>query len=168
MKRKLGLVLVILVALGVFGVTVVLPAVDREMMRAPVVNGLNAARSGQFRSLQACFTPDATVGYGNMALPAALVLRTAAPYLRSGEGRPASMRVGSFTNLMWLGRDEVEADATIIAYLEGGDLPYRRVPIKKFIQVRLRRVGFLTWRIAHITSDEPEFEQAITGMGMPR
>jgi len=153
MRRKALLVLFAVVVLAVIGFYFVLPGIDQEMMKTPVVNAMNAVRDGDMKALRACFTQTATVDVAKPDVPVDAVIAKNRGDLESGALREQSMRFGGYTNAKYDSPTEVSADFTVIAYVEGGDA-YRRVPYEVKGHVVLEKQGFLQWKIKHIRVNE--------------
>lgn len=160
---KLGTLLLVLLGIVLLGIFVVIPAIDREMMKGPVIQAVNSIRRGNVEQLQGAFTPEAQFGVASLTIPAEIAIDAAAPFIEAGSGQ-GSLRFNGMQNVRQVGPGLMEAEVTVTYWLEGGNaVPYRRVPIRKQATVRIRRVKFLTWKIAYLTSDEPEFVYAISG-----
>lgn len=158
-KRRIGLAIVIAVLLLAFGAFVVWPAVDRQLMRIPMTDGVAALRSGNLSALQACFTADAVVTAGDAEMPVADVLRQVAPLLSARSDRRAgSFRFAGYVNPRQRGR-VVESDFKIVVEVDvGEDNPYRMNPtVERMGEVTLIRQGLFTWKIARIGLKDREW-----------
>lgn len=156
MRRKALLILFAIIALAAIAVVVVLPMIDGEMMKVPLVNGITALRNGDANALRACFTPDAVIIVDKEALPAAKALEEVKSlhemHLFDGE-----MRFAGYSNVQQRSKTEISAKAIIRTYIEGtDDVPYHRVPIDKTGTVVLKKTGFFTWKIKLVNLDESE------------
>jgi len=163
-RRRWPLILLIWIAVVLaVGLIFILPAIEREMMRAPMVNLVAAVNAGDIAKLRSSFTPDAKVGYSDFSVKANDAIATAEPFLRNLEGT-GSLRFTGLEHVKRLGRGRYEADFTVKFDLEDESLPYRQVVITKKGHVRLQRVGWFRWKVAKLTSNEPEFVDALSGM----
>ena len=157
MQKKVLLVSAILIGLIILGVVFVLPALDEEMMKAPLADGLMALRNGNSRLLRSYFTPNAMFGNARTSIPVEHALEKLRTSIDNKE-LDSTMRFDGFTNLRHESATRVSADFTITIYYEGDDSPYRRIPIDKKGHVVLEKQGFLKWEIQRLTSEEPEAE----------
>ncbi len=145
---------------------VVLPAVDREMMRSPMVDGLAAVQRGNVKALRACFTEDGKLMYRGIPIPIMTVIAMAAPVITAQTNRGSgSASFGGFSDVKSVRPNEVEARFTVWIYAtESEELPYRRVPMMRSGKATLERVQWFRWKIKQITTDADEVGDALSGM----
>ncbi|MHB9022846.1 MAG: hypothetical protein ACYC7E_01540 [Armatimonadota bacterium] len=160
MRKKLVPGLLIAAGIAVAWFLIIWPIVDDELQKVPVVNAINAVRGGKTAALRACFTDDAQAVYRDKRIGISAAIHAAAPLLESSYFQ-GSVRFGGYADKQRVSRDRVKTNATIWVYLEGGELPYRRVPNRKIVQVLLQRVGWFTWKIQEVGSDDEDFGSAI-------
>lgn len=164
MLRKLLLVLGVVLGLIVLGALIVLPAIEEEMMQAPFTRGLMALRNGDMPRLRGYFMPNALFGNARLCIPVDGALERIRTYMEN-KAFDSDVRFEGFTRMQRESPTRVSADFTITIYYEGDDSPYQRVPIDKKGHVVLEKVGFMTWKIQRLTSDEPEVEALLQGAG---
>lgn len=149
------------------GTALLWPSLDHWAMRAPLQRLLDAGRRHDIAAMERQFTRDGLVGYQDFAFPAAVALKAAEPFLKryAGEG---NLRLTSVDAVRTLDRHRVRVEFTVAYTVSGGDdLPYRGVPVHKRGTAVLRRVGWFRWSIAHLTSEEPEFGEALQVLLLP-
>jgi len=160
-RRIRPLVLLIWIAVVVIiGLIFILPAIDLEMMRSPMMNLTGAVNARDAARMRNSFTPDAKIGFKGYAFTASETIDAVEPYLNRNES-VGSLRFAGFRNLRPLGKGEYKADFTVKVDLEDDSLPYRHVEISKTGHVQLQRVGWFRWKVAYLTSSEPEFDEAM-------
>ena len=137
------------------------PSIQREMMRAPITDALNAVRAGDTVALRACFMPDATIAYFGLSLPVNKAVELMAPHMRNGQMRGAA-RVSDLTNITARSKTEVDADVTITLFIDGGDdLPYRSIPIRRSGHLVLQRTGLFSYKILQVSTQAAEFRERL-------
>ena len=158
--RRLPIWLLIgIMAALIAAAAILLPYFDRQAMRTPMVNATAAVRAKNMAQLEACFTPDGTVGTAGLTLKARTVIRNIGPYLDDVD--TGTLRFIGFENIQRAGRHEWEADFTVAFDYTDESLLDDHVPVRKTGHVTLRRLGYRRWRIVSLTSEEPEFGDAI-------
>lgn len=163
-NRRWWIIPVIVLAL-LFGALVVWPAVDRELMKTPLTDGVNAIRSGDIGALRNCFTTEAVVYLGKNELPAGGFIDVIAPIVREHRDM-ANFRFGGYSRLRRHGK-MAEADFTIVIQAKDEELLDQSVPIRQTGHVELERQGWFTWKITRIGTDERGLNRllpAIPGM----
>lgn len=144
---------------------IILPAVDREMMRSPMVDGLAAVQRGNVTALRACFTDDGKLVYRGIPIPIMTVIAMAAPAITAQANREGgSASFGGFSDVKSVRPNEVEARFTVWIYVtENEELPYRRMPMMRSGKATLERVQWFRWKIKQITTDAGEVGSALSG-----
>jgi len=159
--RRWPLILLIwIVILAVIGLIFVMPAIDREMMRSPMVSLMNGVNADNVAQMRNSFSKDGTIGCKGMSFDASVAIDAAEPFLKD-YGSQGRLRFAGFQNLKRLSKSETEADFTVKIDINDESVPYRNVAITKTGHVRLRRIGWFRWKIGYLTSSEPEFEEAL-------
>jgi len=160
-RRIRPLVLLIWIAVVVIiGLIFILPAIDREMMRSPMMNLTGAVNARDAARMRNSFTPDAKIGVEDSAFEADEAITAAEQYLKANGGM-GNLRFAGYQNVQRLGNGEVEAEFTVKVDVDDESLPYRHVALPKTGYVRLKRVGWFRWKVAYLTSGEPEFLEAL-------
>lgn len=162
-RRRPLLLLIWIVAVAVIGLIIVAPAVDREMMRSPMVGLVNGVNANSVKQMKASFTEDGRIGCKGFSFSAVEAIDAAEPYLKD-YGSQGNLRFAGFQNMRRLGKGEAEADFTVKAEINDESVPYRNAAISKTSHVRLQRVGWFRWKIVYLTSNEPEFEEALAAL----
>ncbi|MHB9133058.1 MAG: hypothetical protein ACYDBB_18475 [Armatimonadota bacterium] len=162
MRKRIWFILAIIVTVLILGGVIVLPIIQSEMMKVPLTEAIMATRRGDISALRTCFTPDAQVGAGGFAIAANDAIDLLAPYILEHKANN-NMRFGGYANQQQVTPTTVKADFTVWFSVEGNDdIPYRRVPIRKTGQVVLVKTGWFTWKIKKLSSNEGEFENALS------
>lgn len=160
MRRKVILAVCLLIVLAIIGVVFVLPLMDREMMKAPLSNGLMALCNGDMRALRSVFTRDANLEYAQETIAITTVLAENRTAIETKELN-TSMRFAGLTNMRRESDVRVSADFSIIVYYTGDENPYPRMPIEKMGHVVLYHQGFMDWKIEKLRLQEPEVSELL-------
>jgi hypothetical protein len=147
----------------ILGGIILLRIMDQRSMRQPVVDVVSALNGKDINRLRACFTADGTIGTAESLLPAAAILSAFEPYIGQygGEG---DLKFYKLEKVQKMAGGKYQADFSVVYHLAGiGDesSPLGRVPIYKNGHVVLKRLGWFRWKIASLTSEEPELSEAI-------
>ncbi|MHB0937240.1 MAG: hypothetical protein ACYC6A_12700 [Armatimonadota bacterium] len=159
-KRWPLILLIWVVIVAVVGLIFVAPAIDREMMRSPMVSLMNGVNAASIEQMRNSFTADGKIGCKGFSFSAGVAIDAAEPYLKD-YGSQGNLRFTGFQNLRRLGRSEAEADFTVKVDISDESVPYRNASITRTGHVRLQLVGWFRWKIVYLTSSEPEFEEAL-------
>lgn len=149
----------------IIGAIIVVPIMDRQSMRQPVVDLVSALNGRDINRMRGCFTADAKIGTGENQWPAGVVLSAVEPYIGQ-YGNEGDLKFYKLEKVSQLGHNQFDVDFQVVYHLEGvGDesTPMGRIPIYKNGHVILRRLGWFRWKIAGLSSDEQEFSEAISG-----
>ena len=158
-RRPLKLLIWVTIV-AVIGLSFVSPAIDREMMRSPMVSLVNGVNANSVEQMKHSFTADGQIGCKGFSFSAGVAIDAAEPYLKD-YGSQGNLRFAGFENLRRVGNNAVEADFTVKVNISDDSIPYRNAVIMKSGHVRLQRVGWFRWKIAYLTSNESEFEEAL-------
>jgi hypothetical protein len=164
-RRRSPALLIWIAVVAIIGLIFVLPAVDREMMRSPMVNMMTAVNARDIPKLRASFTPAAEIGVHDLSFTASEAINAAEPYLRE-YGGTGNLRFDGFKDIKRIGKGRYEADFTVKIDVKVEDevLPYKNMAVTRTGHVRLQRMGWFRWKIAYLTSNELEFEEALSGL----
>lgn len=162
--RRWPLILLIwIIIVAVLGLIFVMPAIDREMMRSPMVSLMNGANTASIEQMRNSFTTDGKIGCKGFDFSADVAIDAAEPYLKD-YGSQGNLRFTGFQHLKRVSKSEAETDFTVKVDLSDESVPYRNASITRSGHARLQRVGWFRWKIDYLTSSEPEFEDALNGL----
>lgn|GEM_PF-2085499 len=161
-RRPLWLLIWIAIVV-VIGLIFVLPAIDREMMRAPMTSMVAAVNGRNFAALKNSFAPGAEIEVQGFTFKASEAISEIEPFL-SGYDGTGNLRFTGFTNVARFGKGEYEADFTVKFNVNDETLPYKNMAVTREGRVRLRRMGWFRWKISYLTSNEDEFNEALSGL----
>jgi hypothetical protein len=156
MPRRLLIAGLIVAALGI-AAAILWPIIEQAQMEAPLAQAVTGVQRGKVEAIAACFTPDAAAVAGEVRVPIARLLKYAGPALRDGD---TALRFSGMTLLRRThATAEVEFGVIFYVYDDVG----RRLPIPRKGKARLARTGWLAWRIAEVSTDDPHFAAALAG-----
>jgi len=162
-RRRPFLLLIWIAVIVIIGLIFVLPAIDREMMRSTMVRMIGAVNGRDFDALENSFTPDAKIGVQEFTFKVSEAISEIKPFLSQYDGT-GNLRFTGFTDLSRFGKGVYEADFTVKFNVNDESIPYNNMAITKKGHVRLRRMGWFRWKIAYLTSDEDDFNEALNGL----
>jgi hypothetical protein len=163
--RKALIVIGILALVAIVVAVFVLPAMDREAMKGPLIDATDAVLAGSVERLRECFTADAQFDTGmGLTLPMHEVLAYIAPQLTSHEFQGGNARFKGFENQRSTGRGRAEADFVVVTGYAGDETGGHRVPVQVRGHVELTRLGFMRWRISRLSADDTIVQTLAPGL----
>lgn len=158
--RLLLMLLACVAALATLVLFVVWPAIDAQLMRIPMTDGIAALRRGDQAGVEAQCLPKAVVFIGDTEMDASAFIARLVPLVTAyGDRRTGSFRFTGYHNLRRRA-DTVETEFTIAIQIDAGEEnPYRMAPtLERGGEVTLVRQGLFRWRIARIGTRDTELE----------
>lgn len=167
MRRHAGTIICVAVILFLIGIFVIWPAIDEQLARIPMTDGISALRSRNVAALRTSFTPDATLTAGSNELQVTALLDIIAPRLSGkADEELGSFHFAGYSNAQRHGRT-MEADFKIVFEMPANDdNPYRVNPtVEKTGQIVLKKQGLFSWKIQRLSFKDDRLNGILKHLG---